>query len=53
MDLPRPHHILDIVTSHGAGERFEPHPYGHSLHIVAGKVPSDGAPQAWTAVPDH
>lgn len=37
----RPHHILDIVTSHGAGERFEPHPYGHSLHVVAGKVLSD------------
>jgi hypothetical protein len=31
----RPHHFLDIVTSYGADERFEPHPYGHSLHTVA------------------
>jgi hypothetical protein len=37
----RPHHILDIVTSYGAGERFEPHPYGHSLHIVAKTVLAD------------
>jgi len=34
----RPHHILDIVTSYGADERFEPHPYGHSLHTVAGTL---------------
>jgi hypothetical protein len=37
----RPHHILDIVTSHGAGERFEPHPYGHSLHLVAPAILAD------------
>lgn len=37
----RPHHILDIVTSYGAGERFEPHPYGHSLHTVAEAILAD------------
>lgn len=31
----RPHHVLDIVSDIGAGTRFEPHPYGHSLHTVA------------------
>ena len=34
----RPHHILDIVTDHGAGKRFMPHPYGHSLHQVGPAV---------------
>jgi len=37
----RPHHVLDIVTDYGAGERLEPHPYGHSLHIVAKTILSD------------
>jgi len=37
----RPHHILDIVTDYGEGVRFEPHPYGHSLHIVAKAITSD------------
>jgi len=37
----RPHHILDIVTDYGEGARFEPHPYGHSLHIVAKAITSD------------
>ena len=31
----RPHHVLDIVSDIGKGVRFEPHPYGHSLHTVA------------------
>ncbi len=34
----RPHHILDIISSYGNNEKFEPHPYGHSLHTVAGKI---------------
>jgi hypothetical protein len=34
----RPHHLLDILTSYGNGEKFEPHPYGHALHIVGPKV---------------
>jgi hypothetical protein len=37
----RPHHILDIVTGHGAGQHIEPHPYGHSLHIVAETILAD------------
>ncbi len=31
----RPHHILDIISDHGLGIEYQPHPYGHSLHIVA------------------
>jgi len=35
----RPHHILDIVTDYGKGTTtYQPHPYGHSLHIVAPKL---------------
>jgi hypothetical protein len=37
----RPHHLLDILTSCGNGEKFEPHPYGHALHIVGPKVLGD------------
>lgn len=37
----RPHHIIDIVTDHGKNVQFEPHPYGHSNHIVAQKILSD------------
>lgn len=35
----RPHHILDIVTDFGKGSTtYQPHHYGHSLHIVAPKL---------------
>ena len=37
----RPHHILDIISAHGQGRKFQPHPYGHSLHIVAPKLLSN------------
>ncbi len=40
MDL-RPHHILDIITAHGQGIEFQPHPYGHSQHIVSLKLLSN------------
>ena len=31
----RPHHIIDIISHHWKGKGYEPHPYGHSLHLVA------------------
>jgi len=35
----KPHHFVDIIAAWGAGrEEFEPHPLGHAVHIVAGKV---------------
>ena len=34
----RPHHILDIITGHGKDIKYQPHPYGHSQHIVAPKL---------------
>jgi hypothetical protein len=37
----RPHHILDIVSDYGRGAAFRPHPYGHSLHLVAPRLLSD------------
>jgi hypothetical protein len=37
----RPHHILDIISGHGKGTTYQPHPYGHSLHIVAPKLLSN------------
>jgi hypothetical protein len=37
----RPHHILDIISDHGKGKEFQPHPYGHSLHIVAPRLLSN------------
>jgi hypothetical protein len=37
----RPHHILDIISGHGNGIEYEPHPYGHSQHIVAPRLLSD------------
>lgn len=37
----RPHHIIDIITGYGNNVRYTPHPYGHSQHIVAGKLLSD------------
>jgi len=37
----RPHHILDIISDHGKGKQYQPHPYGHSLHIVAPRLLSN------------
>ena len=37
----RPHHILDIISGHGKGIEYQPHSYGHSLHIVAPKLLSN------------
>ena len=37
----RPHHILDIISGHGQGARFEPHPYGHAVHTVAEAILSN------------
>ena len=37
----RPHHLLDIISSHGQEQEFAPHPYGHALHTVAACVIGD------------
>jgi len=37
----RPHHILDIISTFGKGVEYDPHPYGHSLHIVAPRLLSN------------
>ena len=37
----RPHHILDIISAYGKGIEYQPHPYGHSLHIVAPRLLSN------------
>lgn len=37
----RPHHVLDIISSHGHGEEFKPHPYGHAVHTVAQAIIAD------------
>jgi len=34
----RPHHLLDILRDYGYGIRYQPHEYGHALHIVAEKI---------------
>lgn len=34
----RPHHLIDIITQHGAGRPFEPSEYGHAVHTVAAEV---------------
>ena len=34
----RPHHVLDIISDHGHGVEFKPHPYGHAVHTVAGAI---------------
>lgn len=31
----RPHHLLDIITSYGAGHEFKPSSYGHAVHTCA------------------
>ena len=37
----RPHHILDIISAYGKGIDYQPHPYGHSLHLVAPRLLSN------------
>jgi len=37
----RPHHLLDIVTSFGAGSEFRPSAYGHAVHTCAEIVLND------------
>lgn len=37
----RPHHILDIISDFGKDIKYQPHAYGHSLHIVAPKLLSN------------
>ncbi len=35
----KPHHFIDIITHYGAGTlTFDPHPYGHAVHITAAKI---------------
>ena len=34
----RPHHIIDIITDYGKNRQYQPHPYGHSQHLVAPKL---------------
>ena len=35
----KPHHFIDILRDFGSGKRkFEPHSYGHAVHIVAEKI---------------
>ncbi|MGD9495223.1 MAG: DUF1284 domain-containing protein [Armatimonadota bacterium] len=34
----RPHHLIDIICQHGAGQPFKPAPYGHAVHLVAAEV---------------
>jgi hypothetical protein len=38
----RPLHFVDILCDYGAGtEKFEPHPYGHAIHLVANQMLGD------------
>jgi len=37
----KPHHFVDIITAFGEGRPFEPHPYGHAVHTVAGRILAD------------
>lgn len=39
----RPHHLVDILSDHGLGVEYTPHPYGHALHSVAAQVLNDPA----------
>jgi hypothetical protein len=35
----KPHHFVDILRAFGEGQTaFEPHPYGHAVHLVAERV---------------
>ena len=38
----KPHHFVDIITSFSAESLvFQPHPYGHAVHIVSERVLRD------------
>jgi hypothetical protein len=37
----RPHHLLDFLRDYGYGIRYQPHEYGHALHMVADRVMND------------
>lgn len=37
----RPHHIIDIITGHGNDVKYQPHPYGHSQHLIAPRLISN------------
>ncbi|MFP4058252.1 MAG: hypothetical protein ACLF0G_15400 [Candidatus Brocadiia bacterium] len=38
----KPHHFVDILRALGRGQAvFEPHPYGHALHLVAARLLAD------------
>jgi hypothetical protein len=35
----KPHHFVDIIASFGGGKRtFQPHPYGHAVHIISERL---------------
>lgn len=36
-----PHHIIGIITDHGNNVQYQPHPYGHSQHLIAKELLSD------------
>lgn len=38
MERIRIHHFFDIIRDHGKGKALSPHPYGHSYHMVAGRL---------------
>jgi hypothetical protein len=37
----RPHHLLDILCDYGYGIRYQPHEYGHALHLIADEILSN------------
>jgi hypothetical protein len=37
----RPHHLLDILRDYGYGIVYQPHAYGHALHLIAENVMAD------------
>lgn len=34
----RIHHFFDILRDYGAGKELQPHPYGHSYHVIGKKI---------------
>ena len=35
----KPHHFVDIIAAfHDGNEEFEPHPYGHAVHLVSREI---------------
>ena len=38
MNKLRIHHFFDILRDYGAGKELQPHPYGHSYHLIGKKV---------------